>query len=175
VKGDVIYTKRTITKTERELIKKMYPFGPLVNIITHYRHYGIDVGDGSVVHFSGKNLLLSNTDACVRHVSLEEFLDGWKKGVDTIVKSKYDRETVVGRALSKIGIDFGGYNFLRNNCEHFAYWCATGKRISRQVIFKNDDINVVEKVIENIFEKFLKLESGITFCKKKLYYPKKKV
>jgi len=55
VKGDVIYAERTLTKANREMIKKMYPTGPLINIISRYKHYGIDVGDGSVVHFTGKH------------------------------------------------------------------------------------------------------------------------
>jgi len=82
-----------------------------------------------------ENMILSNTDACIQHTSMEEFLDESKNEIDTIVNYKYERETVVKRALNKVGSDFGGYDFLRNNCEHFAYWCATGERTSRQVFF----------------------------------------
>lgn len=155
MKGDVIYAERTLTKANREMIKKMYPTGPLINIISHYKHYGVDVGDGSVVHFTGKGMILSNVATCIQHTSMEEFLDGSKNEIDTIVNYKYKRETVVKRALSKVGSDFGGYDFLRNNCEHFAYWCATGERTSRQVFFLNDDQNIVEKVIENVYNHFL--------------------
>ena len=48
----------------------------------------------------------------------------------------YPPDEVANRALSMVGCDFGGYNFLSNNCEHFANWCACGRRISQQVMFR---------------------------------------
>lgn len=162
MKGDVIYVELALKDAEREMIKKLYPVGPLVNLISSYRHYGIDAGDGGVVHFTGKDLILTNADARIKHTSFEQFSEGRKSKIDIIVRPKYDRKTVVKRSLDKVGSDFGGYDLLRNNCEHFAYWCATGERTSRQVFFLNDDQNVAEKLIENVSEPILTLRNSIT-------------
>lgn len=59
------------------------------------------------------------------------------------------------RASSQLGSTFGGYNLLSNNCEHFAYWCVTGIRQSRQTLNINsadDKRDIVEKAIDMVFE-----------------------
>lgn len=68
---------------------------------------------------------------------------------------KYSSDEIVERAYSKLGSDFGGYNIINNNCEHFANWCANGKNTSSQVP-KNDDKDIVEKGIDSVFEPLLK-------------------
>ena len=40
-------------------------------------------------------------------------------------------EAVVARAESRLGQ--GGFDFVFNNCEHFATWCKTGLHDSRQI------------------------------------------
>ena len=40
----------------------------------------------------------------------------------------YSPEETVERACSRLGEK--GYNLITNNCDHFATWCKTGKRIS---------------------------------------------
>lgn len=162
MKGDVIYVELPLTEKERDILRKKYPIGPLINLVSSYRHYGIDIGDGSIIHFTGKDLILTNSDANVQHTSIEQFSEGRESKIDIIVKPKYDRETISIRSLKKVGSNFGGYDLLRNNCEHFAYWCVTGKRTSRQVFFLNDDQNIIEKAVENIFESILKMENTMT-------------
>jgi hypothetical protein len=54
--------------------------------------------------------------------------------------------------MSELYGDFGGYDFLDNNCEHFAIWCATGLKTSNQVFFKNDDQDVISKTIDRLAE-----------------------
>jgi hypothetical protein len=43
----------------------------------------------------------------------------------------YPPDVIVARALDHVGRE--GYCPVVDNCEHFATWCATGKRSSRQV------------------------------------------
>lgn len=45
--------------------------------------------------------------------------------------SRFSPAQVVARARSKLGRD--RYNFARENCEHFASWCQTGRWFSAQV------------------------------------------
>jgi hypothetical protein len=59
------------------------------------------------------------------------------------------------------GDKIDGYNWQKNNCKHFAFWCATGKRTSRQVFFRNDDQDIVEKTIDRTLDPLLRLGDRI--------------
>lgn len=102
-----------------------------------YKHYGVYVGRGQVVHFAAKDgSEISSDNAIIHKCTLAAFLKGGKLLVDTLIKHKYSfRETAL-RALSCVG-ERGhrdnGYNLVFNNCEHFASWCASGEERSRQV------------------------------------------
>lgn len=91
-----------------------------------YSHHGIDCGDGSVIHYVGPR-------ARFRHVvrtSLEEFA-----AEDEVLVRSYGQrlspEETVRKAESRLGS--AGYHLVRNNCEHFAAWCCTGRAASAQV------------------------------------------
>lgn len=97
-----------------------------VNRGRRYSHHGIDCGDGTVIHYVGPR-------ASVRHVartSLTEFaLD------DEVMVRPYERrlspDEIVSNAESRLGS--AGYHLVRNNCEHLAAWCCTGRAASTQV------------------------------------------
>lgn len=165
MEGDVLYVERMteppdyVTINNFTLKNNLLPGLPLITVVT-YRHYGIEVGDGTVVHFTGKGD--HYTDPCwIQHTALADFLAGGKKEVDLVVDYAFDRRTVVARAFSQVGTDFGGYDFWQNNCEHFAFWCATGQKISRQVFFLADDASVLEKARDRLREPILQLSSAL--------------
>ncbi len=93
-----------------------------------YSHHGIDLGDGSVVHFAGRER--EKQDACVQRTPLSVFAKGGR--VRTVAYRRRDpADAVCARALSSLGrVD---YDLIHSNCEHFARWCMTGKRRSHQV------------------------------------------
>jgi len=93
-----------------------------------YWHHGIDLGDGTVAHSSGEPF--RERDAVVKQSSLEDFCRGCDP-TPVHPPDAYGDEVVVRRALSKLGCR--DYHLLLNNCEHFATWCKTGRRRSRQV------------------------------------------
>lgn len=96
-----------------------------------YTHHGIDLGDGTVVHLSGEPLRRKEAKVC--RVSLEEFLkDGALEMVEHGPQSR-SPELIVKSALACLGDS--GYDVWRNNCEHFASFCATGRKDSHQVTF----------------------------------------
>ncbi len=94
-----------------------------------YTHHGIDVGDGTVIHFSGEPGQ-SKANAGIVRSSLEEFLGTGELRIRDYGK-RDDPQVTVDRAESQLGAT--GYNLIINNCEHFATWCCTGKPVSRQV------------------------------------------
>ena len=107
-KGDCIYVYRN--------------FGALAGV---YKHYGIDCGDGTVIHYRKPSEVIERT-------SMETFSQG-----NPVYVAKYSKgfayipDVVVERAKSRLGEH--DYNLLSNNCEHFACWCKTGISDSKQV------------------------------------------
>ena len=107
-KGDCIYVYRN--------------FGALAGV---YKHYGIDCGDGTVIHYRKPSEVIERT-------SMETFSQGNPVYVAEYSKGfAYIPDVVVERAKSRLGEH--DYNLLSNNCEHFACWCKTGISDSKQV------------------------------------------
>lgn len=91
-------------------------------------HHGIDMGDGTVVHFTGEPG--RRLDAAVRRTSLEQFLRG---GELRVVRHPQPLSTDETRARAARCLGHTGYSVLWRNCEHFARWCAVGRHESHQV------------------------------------------
>lgn len=97
-----------------------------------YKHYGVYIGNGKVVHFAAKEGHETNADNAVVHqTTLANFLKDGELLIDTSIPHKYTRDEIVQRALSCIGNK--DYNLVFHNCEHFASWCVSGKQRSKQV------------------------------------------
>lgn len=104
---------------------QIYVWRELANLKGIYQHHGIDIGDGSVIHYRKPNEIIEQT-------SFETF----SKGNEVYVRQYPDGfcfipEVVVKRSFSRLGEN--KYNLLFNNCEHFATWCKTGISESKQV------------------------------------------
>ena len=100
--------------------------------------HGIDIGDGTVVHWSSgipgendpQNLSAWKSAPRVRRTPIQKFGDQNQIKAREY-ESGFDPDTVVLRALSRVGE--GGYHVVLNNCEQFATWCKTGGHCSEQV------------------------------------------
>lgn len=140
--GDVLYTIRELKPAEHRLVeeqikasKQRIVWQQFFDGFPTYRHYGVDLGDGSIVHFRG-DLNFIQVDAWIQQTGIREFAKANKVYKAKEVRACFTPEEVAERALSMLGSDFGGYHFLSNNCEHFATWCACNRRISQQVLFR---------------------------------------
>ena len=99
-----------------------------------YKHYGVYVGNDTVVHFSGgEGFELSAKRACIRKTSLENFRKNDEIQIETRCCESYSRKETVMRALGAVGTEKGKYALTWNNCEHFANWCRYGEKHSSQV------------------------------------------
>ena len=99
-----------------------------------YKHYGVYVGNDTVVHFSGgEGFELSTKRACIRKTSLENFRKNDEIQIETRCCESYSRKETVMRALGAVGTEKGKYALPWNNCEHFANWCRYGEKRSSQV------------------------------------------
>ena len=95
-----------------------------------YRHDGIYIGEGTVVHYAGDKT--TKAQARVRCATLAEFADGGRVSVRRYAPDRtFPREEIVARAKSQLGQT--SYHLIFNNCQHFAAWCVTGARTSDQV------------------------------------------
>ena len=92
-----------------------------------YAHHGIYAGGGRVIHFSGRE---NEKVAPLVHASpLAWFLKGGE-----LRRREYSSRLAPAETL-RIAlelIDRTDYSLLFNNCEHFATYCATGRRQSLQ-------------------------------------------
>ena len=99
-----------------------------------YKHYGVYVGNDTVVHFSGgEGFELSAKQACIRKTSLKDFRKNDEIQIETRCCKSYSRKETVMRALGAVGTEKGKYALPWNNCEHFANWCRYGEKRSSQV------------------------------------------
>jgi hypothetical protein len=96
-----------------------------------YMHHGIDVGDGTVVHARPDDFRNPLAGGRVERTSYAAFAGGGDVLVTTEPAATYPPDEIVARALAHVGRE--GYCPVVDNCEHFATWCATGERTSRQV------------------------------------------
>ena len=90
-----------------------------------YSHHGIDCGDGSVIHHVGPR-----RSRYIGRTSIEEFAARSTVRVRTYGERLSAADTV-RNAESRLGAT--DWSLVRNNCEHFAAWCSTGRARSAQV------------------------------------------
>jgi len=93
-----------------------------------YSHHGIYAGDGNVIHYTGEEK--EKKDPLIRETDIEDFLKGGKLRRRNYKKRLPPSETL---SLAKKHLSKNSYSLALNNCEHFATYCATGKKKSRQL------------------------------------------
>lgn len=99
--------------------------------IVRYRHFGVYCGNEIVIHHPG--WLDGDVTGTIGRVSLTEFSCGAQPEVARFMPSEcLPPEAVVQRAESRLGES--SYHLLFGNCEHFVYWCKTGRSESPQVV-----------------------------------------
>ena len=123
-----------------------------------YKHYGIYVGEGRVIHYSaGMGIELDADKAKIIETSLADFLEGSGLYVEeTDEPGAFPPDRVVDRARSMVGKMHGEYNIVFNNCEHFTHWCKYGTKSSGQV-------NTVLKAVVGVAAIALGLAAGGKF------------
>ena len=99
-------------------------------------HHGIYVGNEEVIQFGGPFDMFKNPkEIVVEKVKIEDFLNGGFLEVKEFdrkeKKIKCSPEEIIETALSMIGT--GGYDLLRNNCEHFVNYCIFKEKKSSQI------------------------------------------
>lgn len=96
-------------------------------------HHGIDMGDGTVIHFKKDRL---GAVPVIARTSGADFANG-RKVVIVPHRSSLPPDNVVAIAEQLLTFQRTGllkhYDLMKFNCEHFASFCKTGHLISDQV------------------------------------------
>jgi hypothetical protein len=132
--------KPRLSKSRRLLRRGDHIYRPIR--YTPYQHHGIYVGNDQVIHYAAPaeksfiDLLLNRGPVGeIRQTSLAEFMAGFP--IDQVKRVDYGRyavatpATIVRRAKRRLGESL--YDARTRNCEHFAYWCVTGKERCAQL------------------------------------------
>ena len=93
-----------------------------------YRHHGIYLGEGLVIHYAGR---IRHRHGLVETVPLRSFVGKRRVNVGRRPAESLHGEAIVRRARSRLGER--RYAILSNNCEHFCSWCQVGESRSEQV------------------------------------------
>lgn len=104
-----------------------------------YSHHGIYMGNNRVVHYTGLGEK-EKKNPSVKETGLEEFLKG-----STLRRCNYKERLPNDETLKLVREYLTGedYSLIFNNCEHFATYCATGKKKSKQIRFAINSSSVV--------------------------------
>ena len=105
---------------------QIYVWRQLAKIDGVYQHHGIDIGDGSVIHYRKPSEIIEQTSWEIFSRGNKVYIRQYPQGFSFLP------EFVTKRAISRLGEN--NYNLLFNNCEHFATWCKTGISRSKQII-----------------------------------------
>ena len=110
-----------------DLGSEWVPGTRLVVLRRVYRHHGIYVGGGRVIHYAG---LTRHRRGCIEEVSLDDFIGNRPIHLG-MAPDEARGQDIVLRARSRLGEC--RYDLLNNNCEHFCNWCLLGESRSQQV------------------------------------------
>lgn len=110
-----------------------------------YQHHVIDLGDGTVVHFTDGGDGVAGPGGTtesfvIRRTPIEMVTRGGRDRIHVIGhQHKLDDDMIVQRALRQVGRK--GYSLIFDNCEHFACWCVLDREESRQVAVANERLS----------------------------------
>ena len=102
-----------------------------------YQHHGIDLGDGTVIHFTdgGDGVAGpggSRANFVIRRTPIEVVTRNGRDRMHFVRhRNKLEVEAIIDRAISQVGRK--GYHLVFDNCEHFACWCVIDREESRQI------------------------------------------
>ncbi len=138
MKGDIIYVNRypmKLNPIDERLNKDSCWLDHIIVRFLTYKHYGIEVEDEQVIHFYCSSIALIHK-GYVQRIPITEFIKDGKKEIDSSIPNAFPPDVIVKRAHSMLKTNFEGYHITRNNCEHFAVWCASGERDAKQNLIK---------------------------------------
>ena len=130
---------------EKWTVREIKP-GDIIRVYTgRYYHFGIYIGDNTVIHFAGPDprTLTDASKAKIRKDSLDHFsmnknLEVRDYSIEEKIRKRSPKK-VIEEATSQIGN--AGYDIIYNNCEHFVNKCVFGVAYSTQIDEMRESLN----------------------------------
>jgi Lecithin retinol acyltransferase len=126
-------------------IESLAPGTELIVDRLGYRHHGIYLGAGLVIHYAGG---IRYSHGLIETIPVRDFVGGHRVRPGCRPVEPLHGEDIVRRALSRLGER--RYNIFRNNCEHFCSWCQFGESRSKQVDFLRQRIQLVKRAARRL-------------------------
>ena len=123
-----------------------------------YRHHGIYVGEGLVIHYAG---WVRYSRGLIETVPVGDFAGRCPVRVGRVPCESQHGNDIVRRARSRLGERC--YDVLRNNCEHFCNWCQVGESRSTQVDLL---LQRMERMVRLVRSMLPRLPLRLTTCLK---------
>ena len=121
-----------------------------------YSHHGIYAGEGAVINYKGADK--EKRDPAVILTEIENFLNGGRLRRRNYKKRLPHSESL---RIAREHLSEKGYSLPGNNCEHFATYCATGKKKSLRVKRAIGGISMIAfPMIGKIIQKKIKKKKG---------------
>jgi hypothetical protein len=119
-------TNRQNRLTEEDLIRGDHIYVRRRGLL--YSHHGIYAREVAVIHYKGADKEKRNPAVII--TGIDNFLNGGK-----LRRRNYKERLPYSESLriAREHLSKKGYSLAFNNCEHFATYCATGKKESLQV------------------------------------------
>lgn len=136
-----VFDKSIFRKLDRRSRDQTVPLGAILRIQRRgYRHYGVVSGSNRMIHYTGESGDFGD-GLVVQETDIAHFIDGADRFEILDFKKTNDLftpEQTVERARQRLGE--ADYGFLNNNCQHFAFWCKTGRSVSGQAPFWSKEL-----------------------------------
>jgi Lecithin retinol acyltransferase len=110
-----------------------------------YRHHGIYVGEGLVIHYAG---WIRHPRGLIEIIPLGDFAGRHPVRIGRVPAESPYGENIVRRARSRLGER--RYDVLNNNCEHFCNWCQVGERRSTQIDVLLQRMERVMRIVRSV-------------------------
>ena len=124
---------------------ELAPGTQLIISRTGYRHHGIYVGNGRVIHYAGR---IRYPEGLIEEVSIVGFSRGGAVRIGRQPDGASRGQNVVLRARSRLGER--RYDVVRNNCEHFCNWCQFGEHRSSQIDLLTRPVRMLLDVLQRV-------------------------
>ena len=129
-------TQIAVARSTESLHSSLKFFYPFLRNVKYYYHHGVYLGHCKVIHFSGQDKAHAKPRKC-------DIFQFWQGAVDgKLYKVEYNNPNVVYSTEKTLALanevlanpeKWPGFQIINNNCESFATWLKTGKKISAQV------------------------------------------
>ncbi len=131
-----VFSESLFRTLDRRSGDQTVPLGAILRIQRRgYRHYGVVSGPDKMIHYTGEAGDFGD-GLVVRETDFAHFISGVDRfDVLDFGRSKkiFTPDETVARARQRMGE--AEYGFFDNNCQHFAFWCKTGRSLSGQAPF----------------------------------------